>query len=214
MLKRRLVPFLATFASLSIVLVSSVSAHVVVTPSEVGVAKRTDFSVGVPNEKDIPTTQVRLVIPEGLEGVTPYVKPGWTIETKKSGEGEEAKVTEITWKGGSIGEGLRDSFVFRAMAPADPTTLVWKAYQTYSDGTVVSWDQQVSEDMTEEEEMAMTEKGLGPYSETKVVNDLAQSSEKPAETSTTSDKTTMYVAYVALLLGVVALALNLRRRSA
>lgn len=121
---------------------ASVLAHVEVMPEEVVVAVRQDFTTGVPNEKDIPTTQVRLVIPAGLESVTPYVKPGWEIETKKTGEGEDALVTEIIWSGGEIGVGLRDSFVFRAMIPSEATTLVWKAYQTYSDGTVVSWDQE------------------------------------------------------------------------
>ena len=56
------------------------SAHVGVKPSEVGVGSFQTFTVGVPNERDVPTTQVRLVLPEGLEHITPNVKQGWTIE--------------------------------------------------------------------------------------------------------------------------------------
>jgi uncharacterized protein YcnI len=208
-MKLKLLSFLATFALLLVVLVSSVSAHVVVQPAEVGVAKRQDFTVGVPNEKDeARTTQIRLVIPEGLESVTPYVKPGWQIETVKTGEGEEAKVTEITWSGGSIDVGLRDSFVFRAMTPSEPTTLVWKSYQTYSDGTVVSWDQPPAELEGAEEESETS----GPYSQTKIIDDVSEEKEETKTTAT--DQMTTWVSYGALLVSVVALALALRRRSA
>lgn len=179
----------------------SVLAHVAVQPAQVGVAARQDFSMGVPNEKEIPTTQVRLVIPEGLENVTPYVKPGWKIQMQKTGEGEGAKVTEITWSGGEIAEGLRDSFTFRAVTPSDEVTLQWKAYQTYSDGTVVSWDQAP----TEGEEESETS---GPYSETKVVNDLAGGSDSSVKAE--SDQMLTWVAYGALLLAAVSLALSLR----
>lgn len=199
-MKSRLISFLATFGLLIAVFVSSVSAHVVTSPSKVETAARQDFTVGVPNEKDIPTTQVRLVIPEGLESVTPYVKAGWTITTTKTGEGEEALVTEITWKGGSIGEGLRDNFVFRAVTPADPTTLVWKAYQTYSDGTVVAWDQEGDEES----------ETTGPASKTEVVVDLTPA---PAEVAQSLfEENASMVAYAALLLAAVSLALILRRR--
>ncbi len=184
--------------------VTSTFAHVVVSPEEVVVAARQDFSVGVPNEKDIPTTSVRLVIPEGLESVTPYVKQGWTIEMKESGEGEEAKVTEITWSGGEITKGLRDAFVFRAMTPAKEGTLTWKVYQTYSDGTVVSWDQTPSEGEEAESETS------GPYSETKVVNDLTSTT---SDTESKQDNTTMYVAYASLLVAAIALGLSLRRQA-
>ena len=41
----------------------SVSAHVSVRPEEVGIGTFQTFTVGVPNEKDSPTTALRLVIP-------------------------------------------------------------------------------------------------------------------------------------------------------
>ncbi len=180
----------------------SALAHVAVTPAEVVTASRQDFSVGVPNEKDIPTTSVRLVLAEGLSSVTPYVKPGWDIEMKTSGEGEDANITEIIWSGGKISQGLRDVFVFRAMTPADETTLVWKAYQTYSDGTVVSWDQEESEDGHDEAE----DETKGPQSETKVVKALSTDHVSEKE----SPQLLNWVAYGALLIAAVSLALNFR----
>lgn len=182
----------------------TVLAHVVVGPAEVGIAVRQDFSVGVPNEKDIPTVAVRVVLPEGLGSVTPYVKPGWQVSTKTSGEGEDEKVTEISWTGGEIGKGLRDAFVFRAMTPTEPTTLVWKAYQTYSDGTVVSWDQEESEESHGESE----DESKGPYSETQVVNDLE--TDTKVENSTSLDDYTVWASYGALLLAAIALAMSFR----
>lgn len=191
---------------LTVISTQAVSAHVTVQPAEVANAARQDFSVGVPNEKDIPTVAVRLVLPEGLEGVTPYVKPGWEIETKESGEGESAKITEISWTGGEIAEGLRDAFVFRAMTPSDPTTLIWKAYQTYSDGTVVSWDQEA----TGEGHGGSEDETKGPYSETKVVTDL---STEPQIEKSALERATPMIASLALLLSALGLGLQLRKRS-
>jgi uncharacterized protein YcnI len=152
-------------------------AHVVVKPNEVGVAAFQTFTIGVPVERDIPTTQLRLVIPEGLNYVTPNVKQGWTIDIKKSGEGETTRVTEITWSGGSIPAGQRDEFLFSAQVPAKETAIAWKAYQTYEDGEVVSWDS--SEDDIEAYQKADVGKDTHddpnapkPYSQTQVINDL------------------------------------------
>lgn len=143
---------------------SFVNAHVVVSPREVSVGQRLNFVVGVPTEKEIPTSSVRLVIPEGVESVRPLVKSGWRVEIIKN---EADLVTEIIWSGGSIPVDQKDEFVISAKAPASETELNWKAYQTYSDGSVVSWD--LAPNVEEVE-------GSGPYSTTKVVNDLEETS--------------------------------------
>lgn len=152
--------FVAVFISLLFVSTSTAFAHVVVHPSTVNVAQRLNFVVGVPTEKDVPTTSVRLILPEALESVRPLVKPGWRIEIKKNSEG---KPTEIIWSGGQIPSDMKDEFIVSAKAPSTEEELHWKAYQTYSDGSVVSWD--LSPDVEEKE-------GFGPYSITKVINDL------------------------------------------
>lgn len=132
-------------------LVGSVSAHVTLSPKE-AVVGYTTFTVNVPTEKEIPTVAVRVVVPEGAEvhGVAPV--PGWTHAEKKAQEevplGEKheddedghGKVTEITWSGGSIANGEFMQFPISVSYAGDPKQLVWKAYQTYSDGSVVAWD--------------------------------------------------------------------------
>ncbi len=145
------------------------SAHVTVKPAEVGVGAWQTFNVSVPVEKDLPTTGIRLVIPAGLEAVTPNVKLGWSVNTMKSGEGAEAMVTEISWVGGAIPSGMRDDFFFSAHVPAAEGTLIWKAYQTYADGSVVSWDVVGAHEENDDEE---SEETSGPASETSIINDL------------------------------------------
>lgn len=138
--------------------------HVVVQPKQVGVATFQTFSVSVPTEKDIPTIALRLVLPADVTDVTPTVKPGWKISVKTNNDTE----TEISWTGGLIPAGQRDDFSFSTQAPAAPATLVWKAYQTYQDGSVVAWDQNPSnpEVNVNGEFVENT-----PYSETRVIND-------------------------------------------
>jgi uncharacterized protein YcnI len=200
-------------------------AHVAVKPAQVGAAERVTFSVGVPTEEEDPTVQVRLVIPEGLQSVTPFVKPGWEIELKKTGEGEEAKVTEIIWSGGSIPAERRDEFLFAAQAPADETALVWKAYQTYGDGDIVAWENspEVIKEYTKNnppKEGEDDHNAPRPYSETKVINDL-KSSPSPA-TNTQGESTSvagsqnnttpMMLSVVALLLAAGALGMQFYKK--
>lgn len=57
-----------------LVVVPTVSAHVVVKPSQVGIATYQTFVIGVPTEKAVATVSVRLAIPEGVTSVRPNVK--------------------------------------------------------------------------------------------------------------------------------------------
>lgn len=185
---------------------TKIQAHVVVRPSEVGVGTFQTFTVGVPVEKDIATTELRLVLPEGLNYVTPNVKSGWRIEKKLTGEGEEAKVTEIVWSGGEIPPGQRDEFLFSAQVPTEETTINWKAYQTYADGTVVAWEKEDEGHNKSEDE------NTGPASKTQVVNDLESSDSHHEATNKASNDLSLWIAVVALFTGVASIYLHLRKR--
>jgi uncharacterized protein YcnI len=182
---------LGAFVALALLTPLTASAHVVVKPDVVGVAKYQTFTVSVPNEKEIPTVVIKLVLPDSLESATPTVKPGWKIEVNGK---------EVTWTGGSIPAGQRDDFSFSTKVPAEPTELAWKAYQTYEDGTVVSWDQNPAE--------VNSNKEGTPYSITKVVNDLT-----PAPASPAPDRTSRSISYVALALSVLALVTAVRAKA-
>lgn len=189
--------------------VSPVLAHVVVKPGETNVASWQTFSVGVPNEKDSATISLRLVLPSGLKSVSPNVKPGWKVDVKKTGEGESAQATEITWTGGSIPAGQRDDFLFSAQVPAEETTLKWKAYQTYQNGIVVSWDQEPQQKEEKDDDMSNS----GPYSQTKIVDDLRPSSMPDQEKLSTVDKSSR-LSLAALILSVLSLGMQLVKKKA
>lgn len=189
---------------------SPVSAHIAVKPDTVGIAATQDFTVTVPNEKEDATVGIQLVIPHGVKEIMPYVKTGWTISVKKNGD----EVTEIDWAGGSIPANQKDQFSFSAQAPAEEKTIEWKAYQMYQDGSVVSWDQKVDPNMSNEDKEAMEKTGKGPSSETKIINDL-KTPTSLTDTASQSTDSSVYkiLSIVALVLSVAAIGMQLRKRS-
>jgi len=208
-MKKQIIAFSAAILGLSLS-ASFAFAHVVVKPNQAGIGAFQTFTIGVPSEKDNPTVALKLLLPEGLGSVSPNVKPGWKIDVKKNGDGEDATVTEIDWTGGSIPAGLRDDFFFSAQVPAKETTLNWKAYQTYQDGSVVSWDQTPDPKMSDDQREAMEKKNMGPLSQTNVVNDLQPTSQPTTPISDT--KTPLMVGIVALALAATSLAMQLRKK--
>lgn len=184
----------STLAILSLIQISAL-AHVVVKPSDVKTSSFERFAVGVPVEKDIPTIGVRLIIPEGLNYVSPYVKPGWNIEIKKDNS-EKPKITEINWTGGNIPVGQKDEFIFSAQVPATESSIKWKAYQTYSDGSIVNWDM---EPVTEAKNSNSEEKNT-PFSITKVTNSL---NPKTSDTQSTVQNNNGILIYILVGLSLI-----------
>jgi uncharacterized protein YcnI len=144
--------------------ITSASAHVTVAPDRVGVGVQQLFQISIPSEKDgsLSTMSVRLVLPKGLMDVTPIIQPGWKITTQKTGE----DVVEINWAGGEIPAGQGAIFSFLAQVPPLASSLIWRAYQTYSDGSVISWDQVPAVGRGDNDSVTL-------YSDTQVINDLA-----------------------------------------
>lgn len=185
------------------------NAHVVVKPAEVAPAGFVTFAVSVPNERTMDTVKIRLVIPQGLEHVTPTVKPGWKIETKASGtldQGghQDTNVSEIIWTGGMIPEGQRDDFTFSAKAPSETGELTWKAYQTYADGAVVAWDKSEDEQPKKADGTPDFSKD-GPFSVTEVreASDTSMMQQGTVEDKTA--KRALYTAIAALSVALLAL---------
>ena len=196
---RKITSKLATLGVLAAALVLAnpvpTFAHVVVKPSDALTGAYQTFTTSVPNEKDIPTVGIRLLVPDSIQSVAPTVKPGWEITTRKSGD----KVTEITWTGGLIPAEQRDDFTFSAHLPSKAGDIEWKAYQTYQDGSVVSWDHKPTEDHSHGSE----DKSKGPYSVT-TVND--ETDDKTEDEQSGSSSAALYaIAITALALSVFAL---------
>jgi uncharacterized protein YcnI len=110
-------------------------AHVVVSPEKVTAGDYETLTVSVPTEKEIPTTKIRVEVPEGflLSGVQPV--PGWEHTFQEDG----GVVRAVTFSGGEIRPREFQQFLLQAQAPEEPGEYPWKAIQTYKDGSVVEW---------------------------------------------------------------------------
>ncbi len=185
MLKKQIVAFLSVIAAV-LMSAAPVFAHAIVKPAQAGIGSYTDFSLGVPAEKDnVSVTSVKLMLPVGLQSISPVVKPGWQVEVKEGPVPAGVKLApdddgnvpmkmpaEIDWTGGSIPSGQKDYFSFTAQVPSKPIELDWKVTQTYSDGSSVSWSLGPKDPQPKDKDGKPDYSSFGPYSKTMVVNDL------------------------------------------
>lgn len=135
-----------------LLLAGPASAHVTVNSASAAKGGFAKLAFRVPTESETAsTTKVEVTFPAGQPLAFVSVRPNgaWvpTVEKAKlatpikteGGEVTEA-VSKITWTGGSIKPGEFDEFeVSAGPLPTTVDELVFKAVQTYSDGSVVRW---------------------------------------------------------------------------
>jgi uncharacterized protein YcnI len=112
------------------------SAHVSVLPKQSAANGFERYTVRVPTEKDLPTTKVRVELPEGSTFSSVLPLNGWTFAAEKDATG---KVVALNWSGGEIKPGEFFEFGISVRNPKTAGVVPWKAYQTYADGSVVEW---------------------------------------------------------------------------
>jgi uncharacterized protein YcnI len=118
---------------------SEAMAHAKVAPPIVQKGTDNVFTVAVPTESETAaTTMVELTVPEGFGVDAVMPAPGWQIATEKTGSGESADITKITWSGGSVPSEQATNFEFVG-AGESAQNYTFDIRQTYSDGTVVDW---------------------------------------------------------------------------
>jgi uncharacterized protein YcnI len=123
----------------SLVVTAAASAHAHVSPSIVPASESQVFTLAVPTEKeDASTTGVELTPPEGFSIDSFIPSPGWKRDVQKTGSGEEAVITKITWTGGDVPTGEDAAFSFLGSTDSSKT-YTFGVRQTYSDGSVVDW---------------------------------------------------------------------------
>src|SRR5258708_1204417 len=219
-----------TLVSSFLLSVSPVFAHAVVKPNTAGIGSFTDFTLGVPSEKDVATVGVKLMLPDGLNNFSPIVKSGWKVDVKTStvnaqpdDDGNLKPVpVEINWTGGSVPAGQKDFFIFSAQVPAKETELDWKIIQTYADGSTVSWTIGPNDQQPKDDKGKPDFSKFGPFSKTMVVNDLkapaTDSGIGMANTAVAtvsagnSNKALWIISVIALVLGAASLAMQFRKR--
>ncbi|MBP6859222.1 MAG: DUF1775 domain-containing protein [Candidatus Magasanikbacteria bacterium] len=187
----------------SLFITNQVFAHATVKPATTGVGKFQNFVLGAPSEKPIATVGIRLVLPDGLNHVTPNVKAGWKITTKKETINNEQKITEIIWTGGTIPTEMRDEFLFSAQVPSKATALNWKVYQTYADGSVVAWDKDPS--LSHSDTMEEEQENTGPYSKTEVIDDLIATTTNNSLIETSENKEARIAVWLSAAAVLIAL---------
>ncbi len=114
------------------------SAHVTVQPPQVAAGTYQVMAVRVPSEeKGVNTVKVQVKVPAEINVSRVEPKEGWKHELEKDADN---KIISITWSS-DVGLSETEFTEFRVSGKVaeDAAQLVWKAYQTYSDGTVVEW---------------------------------------------------------------------------
>ena len=184
------------------------SAHVTVQPKETTQGKYEVFTVRVPSEKeDSPTTQVEVKFPDGVSVSRFEPKPGWKYELQKDTTG---KITGVTWT--TEGEGLSPTeftqFTFQGKVGDQASELSWKAYQTYKDGEVVEW---VGAEGSEKPASVTL---VNPKTEATDSHGVPASATSPQPEQTNEQSSLpLYLSIVALIAGLLALAISFKKRA-
>ncbi|KQY46566.1 YcnI family protein [Cellulomonas sp. Root137] len=207
--------------ALALLPAAAASSHVRVVPEQTAAGGWTVLTFRVPNESETAaTSQVTVDLPTAtpLLSVSTKPVPGWTasVETAPLPEPVDFYGTELTeapsrvvWTaepGAEIADGQFQEFeVSAGPLPDAGTRLVLPAHQTYTDGTVVDWDDVADEGADEPEHPApvlTTTDGSGAQG---VVVEAAAASDAASPGSSEPDTLARVLGGVGLALGVVAL---------
>jgi uncharacterized protein YcnI len=190
------------------------SAHVTVGPKETSQGKYEMFTVKVPSEKEeVTTTKIEVQIPEDVNITRFEPKPGWTYETQKD---ESGKITSVTWTAENDGLSATEfgQFNMNGKVGDEVTEIVWKAYQTYSDGSVVEWagaeDSEHPASLTVVNPADASAHGHGEKTTDKDASSEEKVTEEVKETS--ASNTPLYLSIAALVAGLIALVISLKKR--
>jgi uncharacterized protein YcnI len=199
-------------------------AHIQVIPSIVAPNDPVKFTVVVPGEQEDSTTTVDLKMPAGLLPFSYEETPGWTRKLVQAANGA---VDRVVWTGKLPKDGFVE-FSFLAGTPEKPGELVFKALQTYADGSVVRWIGEpksdhpapvvaVQKDAPRQNAGGESGSDAQPAAASSATATPAAAVETAAVVSDSSDRDALAIALGAagLLLGLIALgvALSARRGS-
>ncbi|GGL25753.1 YcnI family copper-binding membrane protein [Nocardia jinanensis] len=126
------------------------AAHVSVSAPDAEPGHGAVATFSVPTESDnAATTSVRITVPEFSTARTEPV-PGWTAKIDRNGKDQ---VTAVTWTANPGSTGIRPGEFQRFAVSLGPfpesDSVAFPAEQTYSDGTVVRWNETGDHDSVE-----------------------------------------------------------------
>lgn len=172
------------------------SAHVSVLPTTAVKGESTEFTVRVPAEEGLTTTQVRVAFPAEVTVYAVADAPGWTTTITKRPDG---RLGGVTWSGGSIAPNQYADFTVLG-TPFGDGTAVWPAWQTTSSGKVKRWTGAPDAPGAEAVETGIN--GIGPASAVTIVATAADAA--PAGES--GGGSSQWPAVIAIAISLVALA--------
>jgi uncharacterized protein YcnI len=209
--KRALISLAATTAALTLGLATaaSASAHVHVDADDATPGTTSVLTFRVPGESDTGavTTKLRVELPDVASART-EVMPGWAATVER--DTAAGTVHSVTWTADpAVGISSDQFALFRlSVKLPDADSVSFPTTQTYSDGTVVRWDQAPLPDGGEPEHPA-------PVLSLTGATPTASENAMTAQATRGADNTARWLAGGAITLAAVgvALALIARRRT-
>lgn len=197
------------------------SAHVTVNAPGAAQGSYEVLTFRVPTESATAgTTKLTVTLPD-LRSARTEPMPGWQGSVTK--DPQSALATSVTWTadpGVEVGPGQFAEFRLSAGPLPETDSISFDASQTYSDGTVVDWNQQPTANGEEPEHpapsltLAPAEPSSGHSHE--AAEDSAAGSDGASSDGESSDATARWLGGAGLVLGALALALavggTIRRR--
>jgi uncharacterized protein YcnI len=218
---RALVTTATTGAAMSIALLAGAApawAHVHVDADDPAPGSSAVLTFRVPGESDTGalTTQFSVTLPN-VASARAEVMPGWT--TRLDRDAAAGTVRSVTWTAApSVGITADQFALFRiSVALPDQPSVTLPATQTYSDGTVVRWDQPPLPDGGEPEHPAPVLELSGTPAPEHHMPPPSTAPEQPAvaQPAASGDDTARWLAGGALILAAVSVMVALlgRRRT-
>ncbi len=134
-------------------------AHVGLAPRRgISGTNHVSFAVRAPVEKDIPTVELKILIPPEWKEAGGQVDrveldPLWDVSIERD---EDDWIKSVTWSGAEAPGYSFIQFNLIITLPKLTGLQQIKAYQTYSDGSVVAWVEDRNEEGTEKPAVALT----------------------------------------------------------
>lgn len=177
------------------------AAHVSVSAPNATPGRSTVATFSVPTESDTAaTTGLRVSVPEIATARTEPV-PGWTAKIERD---DEDRVVAVTWTVSPGGPGIRPGEFQRFVVSLGPLpesdSISFPAEQSYSDGTVVRWDDTGDHDSAEHPAPVLT---LGAENGSQAGHEHDE--QAAAEPGEGTDTTARWLGGLGLALGALAL---------
>jgi len=131
-------------ALLALTLAGAVSAHPLLAAPKAEAGSFYKAAIGITHGcSGSATREVIVMIPPGVEGAKPMVKPGWSVDVERGklaqprvshGRTVTEDVTKIRWSGGTLASAHYDEFVVVATLPREAGPLYWAVSQVCEQG--------------------------------------------------------------------------------